>query len=103
MDAQIHVFLTSAIDRSEYFPSYSGRFTAEIKARRIHLIGGWLGFGKGRNDVGKIQLLMLPGLELRPSYRLTNIQHRHKLERYGKTCHKDGESGLDTLDSVQKY
>jgi hypothetical protein len=67
VDAQIHVFLTSALVGGERSASRPGLFTLGEKAPGTHWIGGWVGFRAGLDDVEKRKFLTLPGLELRPS------------------------------------
>jgi hypothetical protein len=54
VDAQIHIFLTSALVGGEW------------SAPGTHLIGGWVGPRAGLDEVEKRKFLTLPGLELRP-------------------------------------
>jgi hypothetical protein len=65
MDVQIHIFLTSALDRGEWSASRPGRVTPGERAPGTHWMGGWVDPRAGQDDV-KRKFLTLPGLELRP-------------------------------------
>jgi hypothetical protein len=43
VEAQLHVFLTSALDGCEWSVSRPGRFTPRERAPGTHWIGGWVG------------------------------------------------------------
>jgi hypothetical protein len=62
VDAEIHIFLTSALDGGEWSTSRPGRFTPGERDPGTHWIGGWVGLRAGLDDLEKT----LPGLELRP-------------------------------------
>jgi hypothetical protein len=63
---QIHVFLTAALVGGEWSASRLGRLTPGEGARGSHWVGGWVDPRNILDDVEKIRLLTLPGLELRP-------------------------------------
>jgi hypothetical protein len=64
VDVQKHVFLTSALVSDEWSASRAGRFAPGERARGTHWIG-WVGPRAGLDDVERIKILPLPGLELR--------------------------------------
>jgi hypothetical protein len=53
--------------------------------RGTHWIGGWVGPRAGLDDVEKIKLLTLPGLELRPLGRPARCQSLYRLSCLGST------------------
>jgi hypothetical protein len=65
VDAQIHVFLTSALVRGEWPASRPGRFTPGERVPGTHGIGGWVDPRAGMNDVERRKILPPSGLELR--------------------------------------
>jgi hypothetical protein len=58
-DAQIHVFLTSALAGSEWSASRPCRFTPGERAPGARWIGGWVGPRAGLDDVEKRKFLIL--------------------------------------------
>jgi hypothetical protein len=64
-DVWIHVFLTSAQVGSGQLHA-PATLPPGKRASGTHWIGEWIGPRAGLDDVGKKQLLTLPGLELRP-------------------------------------
>jgi hypothetical protein len=69
VDVYIHIFLTSALAGGEWLDSRPGRFTPGERAPDTHWIGGWVDPRAGLGDVEKRNVLILPGLELRPLVR----------------------------------
>jgi hypothetical protein len=65
VDAQILIFLTSALVEGEWSASRPGSFTPRKEPSGTHWIGGWVGPRAGLDDVEKGKFLTLPGLELR--------------------------------------
>jgi hypothetical protein len=65
VDAQIHVFLTSALVGGECSASRPCRFIPGKRAPGTHWVGGWVGPRAALDDVEKGKFLTLPGLELR--------------------------------------
>jgi hypothetical protein len=60
VDVQIHKFLTSELDGSDWSVSRPVRFTLWEKSRVIHWIGGWVGTGTVLGAVKKEKILPLP-------------------------------------------
>jgi hypothetical protein len=71
-DVYIHILLTSALVGGEWSTSRPGRFTPREKGPGTHWIGSWVDLRAGLDDLEKIKLLTLPGLELRPLGRYTD-------------------------------
>jgi hypothetical protein len=67
------VFLTSALDGSEWSASLPGRFTPGERALSTHWIGRWVGHREFLDDVVRTKFLPLPGLKLglQSPYRLS--------------------------------
>jgi hypothetical protein len=63
VDAEIHIFLTSALVGGEWLASHLGRFTPGERAPSTHWIGGWVDPRAGLDDVERTKFLTLPGLE----------------------------------------
>jgi hypothetical protein len=59
---QIHVLLTSALVGSEWSASRPGSFTLS----GTHWTGGWIGLSSGLHDMEMLNILTIPGRELRP-------------------------------------
>jgi hypothetical protein len=55
----------------------------EKRAHRIHWIGGWVGPRAGLHTVEKRNILILPGLELRPLGRSAHSQSLYRLRHPG--------------------
>jgi hypothetical protein len=55
---QLHVFLTSALDRGEWSASCPGSFPPWVKAPGTHWIGGWVDPRAGLNAVAKRENLL---------------------------------------------
>jgi hypothetical protein len=53
MEAQLHAFLTSALDGGEWSASRPGRLIAGERAPGTHGIGGWVGLRAGLDEVAK--------------------------------------------------
>jgi hypothetical protein len=83
VDVQIHIFLNSALARSEWSASRPCRFTPTEKAPYTNWIGGWVGPRAGLDDVEKRKFLTLPGLELRPPGRPASRQLLYRLRYPG--------------------
>jgi hypothetical protein len=64
VDAEIHIFLTSALVGGEWSASRPSRFTPRERTPNTHWIGGWVGPRAGLDNVEKRKFLTLPGLEL---------------------------------------
>jgi hypothetical protein len=64
VDAQIYIFLTSALARGEWSASRTCRFSPGERDPGTHWIGSWEDHRAGLNDVVKI--LEPTGLKLRP-------------------------------------
>jgi hypothetical protein len=64
---QIQVFLTSALDGSEWLATRPGRLPSEKEALATNWIGGWVGPRAGLDAVEKRKFLTLPELRLDPS------------------------------------
>jgi hypothetical protein len=79
VDAQIHVFLTSALVGGESSASRPGRFTPGERAPGTHWIGGSVGSRAGLDDAERRKFLTLPGLELRPLGRPARNQSVYRL------------------------
>jgi hypothetical protein len=62
VDVQIHIFLTSTLDKVEWLVSRPGIFTPGT-----HWTGGCVEPKAGVDDVEEIQFLNLPGIEIRTS------------------------------------
>jgi len=67
LEVQLHPFLTSALDESEWSASYPGPLTSEERAPGEYCTGGWVGPRNGLNVVAKGKYLPLPGIEPRSS------------------------------------
>jgi hypothetical protein len=63
VDAQIHIFLTSALVADEWSASGPGRFTPRERAPGTHCIEGWVGPKASLDKVKMGKLFTLPGLE----------------------------------------
>jgi hypothetical protein len=61
VNAQIHVFLTLALDVGVWSASLPGRFTAEERASAIHWVGDCIGSRVGLNGVENRKSLGLAG------------------------------------------
>jgi hypothetical protein len=74
---QLHAFLTSAVDGSEWPASLPGRLTPGERSSGTRYIEGWVGSRVGFDAVDKRKILPLPGFEPRPSslslYRLLSV------------------------------
>jgi hypothetical protein len=75
----IHIFLISALDGSEWSASRPCRFTPGERAQVIHWTGVWVGPRAGLDGVEKRKFLTLPGLELRPFGRPARSQSVFRL------------------------
>jgi hypothetical protein len=65
VDAQSHIFLTSALVGGEWSASRPGRFTPGERAPETHWIGDWVGPRAGLDNLEK-KFFILPGIELWP-------------------------------------
>jgi hypothetical protein len=82
-DVQIHVLLTSAQVGDEWSTSRPGSLTPWERAPGIHWIGGYVSLRTGLDDVEKIKILPLPGLELRTLGRPARSQSLYRLRYPG--------------------
>jgi hypothetical protein len=73
VDVQIHVFLTSALVRSEWLASRPCRITPGENAAGTHLIGASL------YSMEKLKFLKLPGLELQSLCRTARRESLYRL------------------------
>jgi hypothetical protein len=67
VDVQIHISLTSALVGCEWSVSHPGSFTPGERSPGPHWIGGSVDPRASLDDVKKREILILPGLEIRPS------------------------------------
>jgi hypothetical protein len=65
VDILVYVFLTSALVGGEWSASRPDHFTTGERVACIHWLGDWLDPRNNLEDVEKIKILLLPGLELR--------------------------------------
>jgi len=67
VELQLHAFLISALDRSEWLASCPGRFISREEAHSTHWTEVWVGSTAGLDAVAKkkIPSLPLPGVEPR--------------------------------------
>jgi hypothetical protein len=72
VDAQIHIFLTSAVAGGEWSASRPGRFIPWERVPAFHWTGGWVDPRLGLDDVGKRKFLTLSGLELRVGHSIAS-------------------------------
>jgi hypothetical protein len=86
VNVQTHIFLTSALVRSEWSALWPGVFTPGKRAHCILKLGGWVGRRAGLVDTEKWQFLTLPGLKLlhlgHPASRCTECTIPALLYRY---------------------
>jgi hypothetical protein len=66
LDVLIHVILTSALVRGKWSASRPGPSTPREGVAGTDRIGGRVGPSTGLDDVERIKILNLPGLELQP-------------------------------------
>jgi hypothetical protein len=78
--------LTSVLVGGEWSASRPGRFTPGEGARGTYWIGGWVGLRTGLDDVEKIRIPPLPGLELQPLGRPVCSQLLYRLSYPGSPC-----------------
>jgi hypothetical protein len=71
---RVDIFLSSALDGSEWSASRSGRFTPGT-----HWIGDWVAPRARLDAVEKRKFLTLPGLQLRPVGRPARSQQLYRL------------------------
>jgi hypothetical protein len=64
VDVELHAFLNSALDISEWSASHPGRFASAERIPGIHWTGGWVG-PKASLDAAEESLLLLQGIEIR--------------------------------------
>jgi hypothetical protein len=83
LDAQIHVFLTSALVGGECSASRPGRFNPVKRTPVSHWLGSWVGPRTSLNDVDKRKFLILSGLDLRPLGRPVRSQSLYRLSYRG--------------------
>jgi hypothetical protein len=67
VEIQLHAFLTSALDESEWLASRLGRFTLGERALINPSIRDWVSPRAGLDVVAKKQYIPLPGIEPRSS------------------------------------
>jgi hypothetical protein len=63
VDVYIHVFLTSALDESEWSASLLSHLSLGEKASGTYWVGGWVRPGTGLDDVEKRKPLPIPELK----------------------------------------
>jgi hypothetical protein len=78
VDAQIHVFLTSALVGGEWSTSRPSNFAPGKRAPGSNWTGAWVGLRTGLDDVEKRKFLPLSGLEIR---LLGHLARSHLLYR----------------------
>jgi hypothetical protein len=78
-------FITSALVGGEWSVSCPGRTKSEGKSPRYPLVGNWVEPGTGLDDVKRRNILLLPGLELRPVCRLARSQSLYRLSYPGSS------------------
>jgi hypothetical protein len=74
VDVEIQIYLTWALDRSEWSASRPGRFTPGERASGANWVGGWVDPRASLDDVEKRKFLIIPGFELRPIGRAARSQ-----------------------------
>jgi hypothetical protein len=78
VEVEIHVFLTSALDASEWSASRSCHFSPEERAHGTYWIEGWVGPRAGRNDTEASSVLPM----LSPAgICLLHLQSREREEK----------------------
>jgi hypothetical protein len=83
VDVWIYVFLYSVLVGGEWSASRPGRFIPGEIAPGTHWIGGWVDPRIGLDDVERINILPLPGLELRPLGHPARSQSLYRLSYPG--------------------
>jgi hypothetical protein len=73
VEVYIHIFLTLALVGGEWSASCPCHFTPRESGPRTHWIGSLVGL-VGLDEMEKIKILTLPGLELRPLSRSSHSQ-----------------------------
>jgi hypothetical protein len=76
VDAQSHIFLTSALAEGEWSASHPG---PGERAPGIQWIGGWVDTRAGLNEVEKRKFFTLLGLELQPLGSTAHSQSLYRL------------------------
>jgi hypothetical protein len=66
VNVQIHVFLTSSLLRDERITPSPSTALLPGKNNGVHWIGSHVGFITGLNHLQMKEILLLPGLEIRP-------------------------------------
>jgi hypothetical protein len=83
VDVQIRIFLTLALVGDEWSASHPSRSTAGSRSPGTNWIGGWVRPRAILNDVERIKILTLPGLDLQP---LSHSECSQLLYRLHYTC-----------------
>jgi hypothetical protein len=78
MEVQLHAFLTSAVDGSEWSASRPGRFTLRERTPDTHWIGGYVGPRAGLDAVVR-RKIPSPYRNSNPSVNITNFSFLNQI------------------------
>jgi hypothetical protein len=78
VEAELHVFLTSALDGGEWSASHSGRFTCRERAPLTGWIGGWVG---PRAVLDMVVKRKIPSLCREPNPRIPIVQQQQQQQQ----------------------